>query len=247
MAVDSGHFRNLLEPASQARYVGWRLLGSKGPIDLRLRSGLSLHLRSGTATDYGVAWDIFWRGCYRSPEPISDVRRIVDLGANVGFSCLFWCQQYPEASVTAFEPHPRHLPAIAGHVSANGFSNRVDVVAAAAGVEQGTAFLTDAGSSSTLTAEHADFTVPIVDIFPYLEGPIDILKIDIEGGEYAMLEDERFRQLNARTIVIEWHKTPEISDGRAVCEERLRECGYRTVIGTEDQPLAGLLWAFASN
>ena len=247
MTGNANHFRDLLKPVSRARYVVWRLLGAKSPITLQLRSGLSIRIRSGSTTDYGVAFDVFWRGCYQSPEPVSKVRNIVDLGANVGYSCLFWCKEYPEARVTAFEPHPRHLSAIAGHLSANHYADRVKVVEAAAGVAEASAYLTDAGSSSAITGSTAGFAIPVVDVFQTLGGTIDILKIDIEGGEYGLLGDERFGSVRARTVVVEWHKTPDRADGREWCEDKLRKFGYRTKRGVEDLPLAGLIWGFKAD
>jgi FkbM family methyltransferase len=214
---------------------------------VRLKSGLGIRIRSRSTTDYGVAFDIFLRGCYRCPEPVSQVRRIVDLGANVGYSCLFWCQQYPEARVTAFEPHPKHVSAIVENLSANHFSDRVTVVEAAAGAAEAKAYLRDAGSSSTVTSSPGGCAVSVVDVFQMLEGTIDILKIDIEGGEYGLLGDERFGSIQARTVVLEWHKTADCPDGREWCQNRLRRFGYRTRTGCEDLPLAGLIWGFRAD
>jgi FkbM family methyltransferase len=244
MAASISHFRDALNPVSRVRYLIWRVLGARNPITVQLKSGLSIKIRSRSTTDYGVAFDIFRTGCYLSPEPVSQVKHIVDLGSNVGYSCLFWCQQYPEARVTAFEPHPKHLNAIAEHLLANHFSDRVEVVDAAAGVGESTGYLRDAGSSSALTSSVAGYAVPVVDVFQKLDGAIDILKIDIEGGEYGLLADERFGSLQARTIVVEWHKTSDFPDGREWCLDRLRRFGYRTLIGHEDLPLAGLIWGF---
>lgn len=244
MADSAKHFRNLLEPGSQLRYLLWRVAGGSNPLEIRLKSGLRLKMRSRASTDYGVAWDIYWRGCYRSPEPVGPVRRIVDLGANVGYSCLYWCQQYPEAQITAFEPHPRHLEAIRAHLAANNFSARVKVVPAAAGSAPEQSFLVDAGSSSAVTGRAGGLPIQVVDLFETVSAPIDILKIDIEGGEYQVLADPRFPSLQARTVVVEWHQKPDQPDGKRWCEEQLRAFGYRTMTGHEDLPLAGLLWGF---
>jgi len=165
----------------------------------------------------------------------------------VGYSCLFWCQQYPEARVTGFEPHPDHLKAITGHLAANHLSDRVKVVEAAAGVAEAAMYLVDAGSSSEITASSGGFPVQVVDLFQTMQGPIDLLKIDIEGSEYDLLADERFGELGARTVVLEWHQRDNYPDGRRWCEERLRRFGYRTRIGVEDLPLAGLIWGFRTD
>jgi hypothetical protein len=136
------------------------------------------------------------------------------------------------------------LDAIAGHLAANRLSDRVTVAAVAAGVANETRFLVDAGSSSAITENPGGYAVQVVDLFQALDGPIDILKIDIEGGEYGLLADERFGALSARTVVVEWHETANYPDGRKWCEDRLRTFGYRTRIGFEDLPLAGLIWGF---
>jgi FkbM family methyltransferase len=224
----------------------WRLLGGTRPIDLDLVSGIRLRVRSLTTTDYGTAWQMFWRGDYASPQALHDVRQVVDLGANVGYSCVYWCHQYPECQVTAYEPHPLHVEAINGNMTRNGLLERVKVIAAAAGSKEGRLYLTDAGSSSAITEHPAAFQINVIDIFRATEmtGAIDILKIDIEGSEYELLSDPRFAGLNVRAVVVEWHKTPEHPDGREWCVQRLQSLGYQTHIGCEDLPLAGVVWGF---
>jgi FkbM family methyltransferase len=246
MSKKPAHFSGVLKPASRARYMIWRLMGGKRPIDLNLSIGTRLRLRPLATTDYDVAWQIYWRGDYESPRPLKDVRRVVDLGANVGYSCLYWCQRFPECRVTAFEPHPVHVNIMKGNLAQNAFLDRVDLVTAAAGSSQRHSYLTDARTSSTVTDQVADFEIRVVDIFGEqdLAGPIDILKIDIEGGEYELLSDPRFEILNVRTLVLEWHSTAEHSNGKAWCLQRLQALGYQTHIGNEDPPLAGLIWAF---
>jgi FkbM family methyltransferase len=189
---------------------------------------------------------MFWRRDYESPQTLHNVRQVVDLGANVGYSCLYWCHEYPECQVTAYEPHPVHLGAIDDNLARNGFLDRVKVVAAAAGSKEGRLYLTDAGSSSAITGHPSAFQVSVIDIFRVREmtGAIDILKIDIEGGEYELLSDPRFAGLDVRALVVEWHTTAEHPDGREWCVQRLQSLGYQTYIGCEDLPLAGLVWGF---
>lgn len=240
------HFRGILAPVSRARYTIWRLLGGKHPINLDLASGLQLHLRAMSSTDYDVAWQIYWRGDYDSPQALHEVRRVVNLGANVGFSCLYWCHTYPGCRVTAYEPHPVHLDAINNNLKRNGLLDRVKVVAAAAGTGERLSYLTDGRSSSTVTEHPSAFKIRVLNIFrePEMNGTIDLFKIDIEGAEYEILSDPRFGKLDVRALVIEWHKTPEHPDGLWWCLQKLQNLGYQTEVGAEDPPLAGLIWAY---
>jgi FkbM family methyltransferase len=246
MTKQPAHFRDVLTPISRARYALWRLGGGKRPIDLDLASGLRLRMGSLATTDYDVAWQLFWRGDYESPKQLHDVRRIVDLGANVGYSCLYWCQRYPQSQVTAFEPHPAHLDAIQENLAMNGLLDRVKVVGAAAGTNERHSYLTDGRSSSTVTDQPAAFQIRVLDIFceQELANKIDLLKIDIEGSEYEILSDPRFAELNVRAMVVEWHNSPEHPDGLTWCLHKLQSLGYETHSGAEDPPLAGLVWAF---
>jgi FkbM family methyltransferase len=197
-----------------------------------------------------VAWDIFHRRCYEPPIKLPDVRRVVDLGANVGYSCLYWLWKYPDATVIAFEPHPEHLRILEQHLSVNNVVRQVSIMSVAAGTEDGHAYLGNAGSSSTLRREksafpvhRSAFPVQVVDVFNVLGGMlIDLLKIDIEGGEYDLLADARFASLNVRSVVVEWHNRNGREDGREWCFDRLRAAGFRTQAGVEDAPMAGLVW-----
>jgi FkbM family methyltransferase len=63
------------------------------------------------------------------------VRRIVDVGGNVGYSLVFWCLSYPHARILTYEPHPLHCEIIRWHLDANGLSDRVTVLQAGAAVK----------------------------------------------------------------------------------------------------------------
>ena len=247
MSGQPAHFKDVLAPVSRARYVVWRLFGGKRPINVTIANGIRLRMRSLSTTDYDIAWQIYWRGDYDAPQPLRHVRKVVDLGANVGYSCIYWCKKYPECRVIALEPHPVHVEIMKDNLARNGLLDRVDVVAAAAGSNQRNSYLTDARTSSAVTEQTSDFEIRVLDIFresALTVGPIDILKIDIEGGEYELLSDPRFGELDVRALVIEWHNTPEHPDGRTLCLQKLHEFGYQTHIGSEDLPMAGLIWAF---
>jgi FkbM family methyltransferase len=72
-----------------------------------------LFVRLGS-TDWLVLEEIFIKGEYDSLSrlKLTDVKQIVDLGANVGFSVRLWQQLYPGACVVAVEPDPDNVAAI---------------------------------------------------------------------------------------------------------------------------------------
>lgn len=241
--------RDNLTFSSQLRYLFWRARGTRDNLTVRLRTGLNITIRNPPAKDIDIAYEIFVPDIYQCPKQLDlkDVRKIVDVGANVGYSCIYWLHHFPYSRVIAFEPHPAHVRQINLHLQLNHVADRVTLLASAAGTQAGKMFLTDKGSESALliASSHNTISVPVVDWFTEIgEEQIDLLKIDIEGSEYPLLADTRFESLKIKTCVLEWHNTSDYPDGRTWCIERLSQLGYSVVPGKLNQPAAGLLWAF---
>ena len=241
--------RNLMTGRSRLRYLIWRARSSRKPIVVTLKTKGKLILRQGAAGDLGIAYEVFVAEAYKLPEGLKarQVRRIVDVGANVGYTCVYWLTNFPKAQVTAFEPHPAHVDLIRAHLEINRWGNKVVLHPAAAGAQDGRTFLTDDGGHSSTTSEARPNTiaVPQVDWFACVgDEPIDILKMDIEGGEYELLSDERFASLRIGTIVMEWHTSDEHPGGAEWCLSRLRSLGYSTTVSSSIRDERGVIWAF---
>jgi FkbM family methyltransferase len=200
---------------------------------LTYAEGTEFILRPDPFADRGIAWEVMFARQYDLPPEIdvASVRRVVDLGANVGYSCLFWVKYCPNCLVEAFEPHPEHVRLVREHLRMNSVENRVKVIEAAAGTANMEATLSDRSASSAIIAGPpvaGTFQVKVLDFFETVgTAPIDVLKIDIEGGEYPILEDRRFAELPVRFLVMELHRHPRFPNPREWCEKRLREVGYR--------------------
>lgn len=241
-------FSALLGPGSVLRYALWRLRRRRPTVCLCLRGGPRLLLRSPFAgnNDYGVAYEVFVHRHYACPRPLppASVGLVVDLGANVGFSCLYWLTRYPAARLIALEPHPGHAAQLRANLAVNGVSGRVELHEAAAGIAEGDIALSDAGTSSAVRTDGAGgIAAKMLDVFALLAGRrIDILKLDIEGGEYAILGDPRFAALQPRALVMEWHGGRA---GRDWCRARLAALGYG-IVELFDHDEYGMLWAFGA-
>jgi len=235
-----------LKPRSFARYVVWRARGNPYDTRVRLRNGLVLEVRGGGG-DYWTISEIFFYGQYVMPPGApADVRTVVDTGANVGYAALWFLREHPRCRVTAFEPLPSHVAQIEKHLSGNGLRDRVDLVAAAAATADGSAVFQDAGPESRpAEAGAGGVEVQLVDWFAHLpEGTIDVLKMDIEGGEIPLLDDPRFPDVARRTrvVVLEWHKATSDRGGRDWCAERLQDAGFEVTDGAQYYGAAGILW-----
>ncbi len=253
-------FARSLMPGSFGSYIRWRLSRRTQTITVQMRArpefqsqpklGPKFEMRASGAgnNDMGVAYEVFVHQFLMPPVwiPPERVKLIVDLGANVGMSCLWWLANYWRARVIAFEPHPNHSAQTRANISLNGYESRIELHEAAAGPHAETAQLSDEGATSALhSPADKSFQVKVVDLFETFAGQrIDILKIDIEGSEIRLLNDPRFDELDVGAIVMEWH-TPDKAGqgGRDWCISRLESAGYRTQVSWDDGPF-GIIWGY---
>ena len=246
-------FTNQLSYLSAFSYVAWRARGRPGPVILALKSGPRFELRPNSFgnNDYGVAYEVFVHEYYddHGRMPVNDVKLIVDLGVNVGYSLLYFLHKWPRCRIIGFEPHPRHVVQAARNLALDGSQQRVELYDKAAGAKTRPQRLTNRVSSSSLTddASPDTFSVNVVDIFPILNGKrLDILKMDIEGGEYEILADARFEQLDVNAIVMEWHSRGNGVQDRRWCEQRLTDLGFEIEEIWTIPELGGMFWAVRS-
>jgi FkbM family methyltransferase len=231
MHVDRpAHFRNLFGFGDELRYLAWRVLRSPGVFHGRLKDGTMIRMRS---LDYGTAYEVFFAESYRLAVRPSSVTRIVDVGGNVGYSCLYWAKHFPDARIETFEPHPVHCRMLTEQLKENRLLDRVRLHPAAATSKNGQAHLRDSAETSTVLKAPQDGALPIetVDFFETVgSDPIDIIKLDIEGGEYELLADERFERLAPRIahLTMEYHERSAADLGGAWCEQRLQHLGFAT-------------------
>jgi FkbM family methyltransferase len=238
--------RDRMSAGSRFRYLLWRATGSGHAVSVRLSSGEKLILRPPPASDLDTAYEVFVSEPYASPRPIdcNAVRRIVDLGANVGYSVLYLARCFPAAQLDAFEPHPEHLQCLRANIEANLLAQRVRVWPQAAGREAAVVNLRDAGNRSQVQ-EGSGIPVQKADFLQWAAGQrIDLLKLDIEGDEYEIVCDPRFAALDIGALVMEWHSPP---GDEKLLAARLQSVGYdvaATAEGGFGGMRMGIFWAF---
>lgn len=155
-------------------------------------------------------------------ERTRDARTIFDVGANVGLYSLLSAAVNPQADIHGFEPTPEIFDAFTNNIQRNNFGN-ITANKAAVGNKDGTVFLqvrtgadgNNEGMNFVDSKRHGakDVEVPSLTLDGYCEKKgiqhIDLLKIDIEGGEYnALLGSQRLLEKKAIRCIflelIEW-------------------------------------------
>ncbi|GAB4214534.1 MAG: hypothetical protein OHK0022_53200 [Roseiflexaceae bacterium] len=190
--------------------VALRVLAGSQMLELRLPGYPRPILARGDTSDLHVFEKVFVREEYRCFLP--EARRIVDLGANVGYAALYFAQRYPEARVIAVEPDPANYALLRRNTAVY-----PQVVPLQAAVWSRRTHLRitnpdDASWSRRVAEQPGDGLggVPAITMAELLalcgDEPIDILKIDIESAEKELFDDPAAAWLDrVHVIIIELH------------------------------------------
>lgn len=169
-------------------------------------------IRLGTS-DLNCLEQVFVGGEYNVPFAITP-RVIVDGGANIGMSTLFFATKFPEARVFALEPELSNFEILKRNCEH--FPN-VTLMNAALWPERKLLSISNANSqkwefivTDKVAHESNGPSVPGITICDILdeigEQSIDLLKLDIEGSEFELFSKNAERWLDqVRVIAIELH------------------------------------------
>jgi len=169
---------------------------------------------------------------------------VVDLGANIGLFGAWLLGRFPEARILAIEADPANGAIHRRTIEANGLEGRWTLLEKFAAPSPGAVhFAAGEHATSHESSDEGTIDVEAVDVFAHL-GDADLIKIDIEGAEWAIIADPRFADVSALVVVLEYHAEgcPE-PDARAAAESALTAIGYDVVSGpTKEAFGAGLIW-----
>lgn len=152
---------------------------------------LYLNVRPGRKDDMDVMREIWCEDVYHIHDRVSEVKFVVDLGANIGAFTCFILKNAEKANVMAIEPEPHNLRLLKSNI-ARLDSNRVIIKEVAIADYVGESTIEDNAGGSILGGAGSNVKVERIDnLLPTKEksSDIDIFKIDIEGSEVAVLLD----------------------------------------------------------
>jgi FkbM family methyltransferase len=205
--------RRIFEPPEEA---AWRFACEQAAVTPRFTAGtlrlMDLDIAYADLLTLCPQWhDIFVKRTLAFTNAMASPR-ILDCGANVGLASLFFRRAYPQARITAFEADPALHAILSANLRANGASD-IESRHAALWTSTGTLTFHCEGSDSGMigslpgAVDAPSMQVPSLRLRDVLdEGPIDLLKLDIEGAEDPVLADCEPVLHRVKALVMDLHE-----------------------------------------
>ena len=196
---------------------------------IRLRSGKTIHYRLNKGDLWSMR-EVLLDECYRFPGEIRpDV--VLDLGGNIGLTSLWLDSCFHPRKLVAVEPFPENARLARKNLAQS--AGEVMLVEAAAGSGDGFADFSMAEDSNRgSVAFGTDGKTRVLSMATLFKeagiGPrIDLLKVDIEGGEAELFSRNLEWLDEVQNIIVEFH--PDIIDVGPITQA-ISSRGFRHIL-----------------
>lgn len=180
---------------------------------------------------YWEYMDIFKRRIYHF-ESSESKPHIIDAGGCVGMSALYFKHAYPESTILSFEPDPEIFKILKRNIEGNRLQGITPINAALGKKEGLLSFFPDgADGGSLLGSESPGKTdVQVVPLSRFMNNPIDMLKMNIEGMEGDVFEEIQDKLEMVKEIIFEYHAFDALPQTLGRILEILDAHGFRYLI-----------------
>ena len=158
----------------------------------------------------------------KNEEPV-----IYDCGANIGLSCLYFKNIFPNSRIKAFEADPHIVQILSSNLKN---LKNVEVIDKAVWIDsEGVEISLEGADAASVYGSENKVKVDSVSLNKLIENEkrIDMLKIDIEGAETDVIKDCRESLYKAENIFIEYHSFLRQLQDLDVILNTLKENNFR--------------------
>ena len=195
--------------------------------------------------------EIFNEQIYRFDWP-TDQPKILDIGANIGLSVLYFKTLFPKAEITAFEADPHIFGYLEKNVRGSGYTD-VRLLNRAVWNQTGSVRFKQEGADGGRIAgakKQNDIEVPTSDLRQILEQECyDLIKIDVEGGECDIMPCCEGLLDKTSLFFVEYHSVVGKKQCLSDVIRILADSGFRLDIqriGNSKSPLQRRAWGAGS-
>jgi len=195
---------------------------------------------------YELKKEIFSENCYYIELEKEDPY-IIDLGAHIGMSVVYFKMLFPKAKILAFEPVPYNFEILKKNVEENQLES-VDLVQAVVAPKAGILRIQEPIGEGAWRSgagiipkgwkgiqDNLEIKVEAVGIQDLLNEKIDLLKMDIEGMEYEVIRNMGSSIRNIANMIIEVH--PRKDHRIEEIQKTLVQNGFKLEINRDESSL----------
>ena len=249
-------YKNLVKKVVNWRKYLWKkVVGFDDYFEFHLRNSFSIKVPGKMLPPFKENFfdEIY---LYNLPAGVFDKEEItvVDIGGNVGFFSLMIFSKFPKAKVFSFEPHPYCYGILEKYKNDySQFDFQIFRKAVSDKNESITLNTSDTNDFATMSSIHAsDHRTEKIQVEgislerilqEHVNSKIDLLKIDCEGAEYAILYNlppAYFKTI--RALSIETHRGEGAEENLQALATFLTARGY--AVTSLDEGFTGYIWAW---
>ena len=150
--------------------------------------------------------EIFIKEIYRFLGNAAAQPYIIDCGANIGMSILYFKKLYPNARILAFEADAKVFETLQKNIKIGNFNDIILHNVAVWTEKTELSFNSEGADAGRISAVGDNLIkVPAMRLKDFLDEPVDLLKMDIEGVETEVLEDCSDKLTKVKRIFLEYH------------------------------------------
>ena len=158
---------------------------------------------------------------------------IIDCGANIGLSIIYFKKIFPDAEIIGFEPDGKVFDALEFNVKSFSLTD-VTLIKKACWDEETILKFYSEGADGGRTAMDSDkdgiIEVETVRLRDFLNKKVDFLKIDIEGAEINVLKDSSDLLHYVDNLFVEYHSFVGMEQELPELLQIIKNAGFRTHI-----------------
>jgi FkbM family methyltransferase len=173
--------------------------------------------------------EIFEQEIYKFISP-TDEPLIIDAGANIGLSTIYFKKLYPKARILAFEPDDYIFKYLKKNILQFGLKEVQLIKKGLWDKETMLPFNSEGADGGAIDFNEQKKTqneIEVTSLKPFLNRKVDFLKIDIEGAEYTVLQDIKDKLNLVDNIFVEYHSFVNQEQKLGEIVSILQKSGFR--------------------
>lgn len=195
---------------------------------------LGTELKCGDSSSFiGQYIEIIRKGIYNFHTNY-EAPYIIDCGANIGISLIYFKSKFPDAEIVAFEPDPYVFALLSENINKFNYSNITLVNKGVWNLNGKVKFYgvgDDAGRIIEANLPNQGcIEIDVISLRTFLQKKVHLLKIDIEGAEFEVLQDISDLLYNVEKLYIEYHSKINEKQKLHNILDILTHCGFRYFI-----------------